>query len=124
MTSEQQYNSLVESLRLIASSADEQLATLPDFVSATDEIATTFGDAFLLLPQLREARKIAPAATEAIIELDDWFSSMPRDGSIIDAASLKSHSFWERARELAVEALRKLGEDRKNPNLEHISWVE
>jgi hypothetical protein len=45
MTPEDQYRLLVDALRLVAASADEQVYSLRDFVCVTDEVATTFGDA-------------------------------------------------------------------------------
>ena len=42
MTPHDQYELLVESLQLLAADADDQLAYLPDFVVATDEVAGNF----------------------------------------------------------------------------------
>ncbi|REJ94637.1 MAG: hypothetical protein DWQ35_07860 [Planctomycetota bacterium] len=124
MTPEQQYHSLVESVRLIAASKEEQLSALPDFVSATDEIAGCYGDAYLLVPQLVRGGLIRVEAVESLKRLDDWFEDMPVDGSIASVASLDTHEFWERARQLAADALSKLGEDKRPPNLSHIFWTQ
>ena len=124
MTPEQQLQSIVESLRLIAAPADLQLSLLPDFVCATDEVATTYGDAFLLVPQLVRAGLINEAAKESLAELDDWFEDMPRNSTISDRSSLRNHEFWETARKLAKNALRSLGEEVRAPDLSHISWID
>lgn len=124
MTLDQQYSALVESLRLVAAPADLQVCILPDFVSVTDEVSTTFGDAFLLLPQLECAGRVSARASAAVKELDSWFAGMPTDGSIAPAESLAAHDFWRSARELAATALEGLGEDVKPPDLTHINWVE
>ena len=110
MTPQDQYKLLLESLRLVAAPASEQLAAVPDFVSVTDEVSTTFGDAVLLLPQLERSGRVSPAGGDAIRRLDAWFDAMPTDGSIADPSSLERHEFWAHARQLAADALGVLGE--------------
>lgn len=122
MTPKDQYDLLVDSLLLVAASADEQVSALPDFVCVTDEVATTFGDAFLLVPQLERAGLVSPDAGSALRVLDEFFERMPDDGSLADAESLKAHPFWAEARRLAEEALRKLGEEKRPPRLSGIQW--
>ncbi len=124
MTPEQQLRSVIESLRLVAAPAPVQLAVLPDYVSPTDEVATTFGDAYLLVPQLLRAQAIPPEAAKRMAELDAWFANMPKDGSIADPKTLETHSFWNTARQLAKAALDELGEDACSPDLSHISWID
>ena len=124
MTPERQLRSVIESLQLVAAPASVQLSVLPEFVSATDEVATTFGDAYLLVPQLVRAGRISPDAAACISRLDAWFAGMPTDGSVADAATLESHEFWETARKLAVDALTALGEKARKPDLSHIFWTE
>jgi len=124
MTPEQQLRSVIESLRLVAAPAPVQLAVLPDYVSPTDEVATTFGDAYLLVPQLVRAQAIPPAAAKRMAELDAWFASMPKDGSLADPETLETHSFWNTARQLAKAALDELGQDACSPDLSHISWID
>lgn len=46
---------LVDSLRLAALPADQQVAALPDFVHVPDEVALLYDDAWRLVPQIREA---------------------------------------------------------------------
>ncbi len=124
MTPEQKLQTVIESLRLVAAPASVQLSVLPDFVSPTDEIATTFGDAYLLVPQLLRAGLINSKAAECISRLDEWFANMPMDGSIADPETLKNHAFWETARKLAAATLEALVEEVRDPNLSHISWTE
>lgn len=48
------YKIIIESLRLVASLSDVQFKSLPKFVKLPDEIALTYHDAYLLVPQLDE----------------------------------------------------------------------
>jgi len=123
MTPKEQYDLLIGSVLLVAASADEQVSTLPDFVVVTDEVATTFGDAFLLVPQLERAGLVSSEAASALRELDEYFESMPDDDRLADPASLHDHPFWEEARRLATDALAKLGEAKRPPKLPGTTWV-
>jgi len=123
MTPEDQYRQLVDSVLLVAASADEQVSSLPTFVVVTDEVATTFGDAFLLVPQLESAGLVSTDAASALRELDNHFEGMPDDDRLADPASLRDHPFWEDARRLAMDALAKLGEDKGPPRLSRITWI-
>jgi hypothetical protein len=122
MTSKEQYNIVVESLRLVATSAEQQQAALPDFASLTDEVATTFGDAFLLVSQLEQAGFVSEVASAALRRLDAFLGCMPNE-NIADPESLKTHEFWARARVLASEALDALGEENRPPQLGWIAWL-
>lgn len=124
LTSNQRFRYVVESLRLVAAPAVQQMSVLPDFVSATDEVSTTFGDAYLPVPQLVAEGMIGSEAAALLASLDDWFDRMPTDGSICGNESLGTHEFWETARRFANAALRSLGEEAGKPELSHIGWVE
>lgn len=124
MTPKQQLQSLIESLQLLAAPAELQLSILPNFVIATDEIATTFGDSYLLVPQLVRHGYIGVDAADQLAKLDSWFVDLPNDGSISDPESLKSHEFWASARILATETLKLLNEELRPPDLSNINWVE
>jgi hypothetical protein len=123
MEPSQQYDMLVQSLRLVAVSAEEQIASLPDFVSVTDEIVSGYGDAFLLVPQLERAGRIAAEAAGVLRRLDELFGSMPEDEALADAESLAVHPFWAEARLLATEALDKLGEEKRPPDFSATRWI-
>ena len=127
MTPHEQYALLVESLQLLAADADDQLAYLPDFVVATDEIAENFYDAFLLLPQLEEGGMVGRGAADIIRRVNHIFDSLPPmpDGSLADyAADLRNHDFWARARVVAKEALLALNERVVPPKFLHTMWVK
>jgi hypothetical protein len=123
MKPEDQYRLLVEALRLMAASPEEQVSSLPDFVCVADEVATTFGDAYLLMPQLERAGLVSQDAALATRRLDDLFEAIPKDGSLADQESFTTHPFWSQARSLAAEALQRLGEETRPPDLSAITWV-
>lgn len=123
MTPKDQYSLLLDSVLLVAASADDQVSALPDFVCVTDEVASTFGDAFLLVPQLERAGLVAAEAAHALRALDEFFERMPDDRPLAEPESLKDHPFWTEARRLAGIALNKLGEERRPPQLSGTEWV-
>ena len=124
MTPSDQYSLLVDALRLVAISAEAQIASLPDFVCVTDEVATTFGDAYLLVPQLERGGLVSTAAAVALERLDDFFEAMPEDDALAEPESLSSHPFWAKARTLAADSLRLLDEEVRPPELSTIRWVK
>ncbi len=127
MTLHDQYELLVESLQLLAADADDQLAYLPDFVVATDEVAGNFYDAFLLLPQLEDGGMVERSAGDVIRQVDRLFDSRPtmRYGSLAYyAARLRNDDFWARARVAAKEALLALNEEVVTPKFLHTTWVK
>ncbi len=114
---------LVDSLLLVLASADEQVSALPSFVCVADEVATTFGSAFLLVPQLERAGLVFADAGYAPIVLDEFLERMPDDAGLEDAESLARLPFWAEARRLAKLALDKLGEKWRPPKLSGVVWV-
>lgn len=123
ITPEQQLQMVIESLRLVAAPAEQQLAALPEYVCITDEVMLTYYDAFLLVPQLVDAGLIEATAAESLTHLDNWFED-PQDPSITDPESLKTHAYWATARTLAAEALGQLGKDVVPPDLSYIFWSQ
>ena len=124
MTPEQQLHYIIESLRLVAAPAELQISVLPDFVSPTDEVSTTFGDAYLLVPNLVRLDLIRKDAAGRLADLDAWFEKMPTDGSICETESLKTHEFWQIARNLANDALLALEQEFRKPDLSFIGWIQ
>ena len=117
---DQYYGQLVGSLQLLAADADDQLAFLPDFVVATDEVAGDFVDMFRLLSELEESGMVERSAGDVIRKVDRLFDSRPtmRHGSLAYyAAKLRNDDFWARARVAAKEALLALNEEVVLPEL-------
>ena len=119
-----QYKSLVESLRLLASSYENQLSYLPDFVDIQDEVVTTFGDTFLLLPQLIESDFLSMKAIASIVRCFNWMDMTVRNESISDLESFKNHESWQKVRLFADKALEDMGEEKKKPDLSYINWID
>ena len=119
-----QYKSLVESLRLLASSYENQQSYLPDFVIVQDEVVAVFGDVFLLLPQLIENGFLDNKSIASIIRCFNWMDMATRNEDISDLESFKSHESWQKVRELADKALDDMNESKGKPDLSHIDWVD
>jgi len=124
MDYDQQRKQLVEGLRLVAAPWDQQTAAMPDFVLVADELGSTFYDGYLLLPQLLKKKLVSENAGMAISRVKEWFDQMPRDRTLTPVETLKTDESWERARELAREALNELDEETGPPDLSHISWTK
>lgn len=108
MEDKDRFKLLLESLVLVASSFEDQRKSIPDFAVLADEISSTYGDAYLLVGQLLKAGLVGKTAVKILKELDDHFgSALTYDESeeIGSDEAVRSHPFWERAREIAREAL-------------------
>ena len=119
-----QYKSLVEGLRLLASSYEDQQGYLPTFAIVQDEVIAVFGDAFLLLPQLIEADLLSKEAIASIIRCFNLMDMAVRNESTSGAESFRHHETWQKVRSLANQALNKMGEARGKPDLSHIDWID
>ncbi len=106
-----QYKLLVDSLKLLGLSYNEQKSFLPDFVgdNIQDDVVSEFDNAFRLLPQLMDDNKLSYLAVNKILSC---FIAMDMNISNTDLTdeSFKSGESWERVRELAREALEEMGE--------------
>lgn len=123
---EGKYEHLVESLRLLAADAEDQLTLLPDFVVPTDEVASEFDNAFLLLPQLEESAIAGENASNVIRQVDSLLDEMPTESEepLSDPSTeLRNSEFWSRARAAARGALLALDEEVTLPKLHHIAWA-
>jgi hypothetical protein len=118
------YNVLVQSIMLVASTYETQIATLPEFVHSPDEIALIYNDAYLITPQLKEQKLISLNTLPILKELDDLFDAMSEDKSLWTFEKLKDDKSWKRSRELAFLILEELGVSYNIPNLSFINWVK
>ena len=117
---DQYYGHLVGSLQLLAADAEHQLAFLPDFVVATDEVAGDFLDMFHLLSELEEVGMVERSAGDVIRQVKKLLDSEPTipPGPVkYYAARLKNDDFWACARVAAKEALLALNEEVVLPEL-------
>ena len=74
------YNNLIQSLRLVASPYDIQVLSLPDFVNVTDEIALIYNEAYIMAPQLNNI--ITPHIAKMLDDLDKLFEKMSEEESL------------------------------------------
>jgi len=118
---------MIQALRLLAADFENQIKALPDYVCIPDEVALTFGDAFLLLDQIREANLVSEQQSAAIEEIDDYLDviqSKTDTDNPWTLEAMKTSCDWQHLRVLARKALVLLGEspDAK-PDLGYITYV-
>ena len=98
------YNILVESLKLLAASFEEQRNLLSDFADITDDVISSFENAFLLLPEIIESGKLDNISISYILRTFNWMSWSIRNADLDDFSSKE----WDKVRNLAREALVKM----------------
>jgi hypothetical protein len=103
---------LVNALQLVALPLDRQVAVLPSFVNVQDEVMLLYADAFLGVPQLRDAGVVSADQEALLAELDELL-----DGDL-------TGDRWDASRRLATEALTMLGEPPDEPRFDGVSWVQ
>lgn len=116
------YNNLIQSLRLVASSSDIQISSLPDFVNIADEIALIYNESYMMVSQIDNI--ITPYVMKMLDDLDKLFNRMSEDESLWNIKSLNDNDLWLKSRELGRLILNELKEECINPNLDFISWVK
>ncbi|MGD8780273.1 MAG: hypothetical protein PVH88_15065 [Ignavibacteria bacterium] len=115
---------LVESLKLVCSSYEEQKKYLPKFVEIQDEVVATFTDAFLLMPQLVENNFLSIKAIAFIIRSYNWMEIGMRNNETSNVNSFKDHDIWKKVRESAKEALKAMDVKNGKPDLYYLNSIE
>ncbi len=118
------YNTLVQSLRLVAAPFEIQTTSLPEFVNVPDEIALIYNESYLIAPQLKDKNLISAKILGMLERLDQIFEEMSEVKPIWTLERLRNDSSWERLRILALDILRELNEPDGRPNLDFIDWTE
>lgn len=118
------YNNLIQALRLIASGANIQIDSFPQYVNVADEIALLYNDIYLLVPQLVDSGIISSEHIDILFQIDHLFEVMSNDKSIWSTIMLENHANWKQARLLALEALKSLNVPYETPNLDFVKWVK
>ena len=121
MNLELMYKSLVESLRLLASSYEKQKDYLPEFIVVQDEVISLFGDSFLTAPQLIEKGLLSNDAIASMIRCYNLMEMARRNQETPNDFRVKES--WNRVRELANLTLEKMNEEFKEPDLSFVDWV-
>lgn len=122
MKTEDVYNNLIQSLRLVSSPPNIQVEVLPDFVNVPDEIALIYNESYIMVPQVNDV--ISPYALKILDDLDKLFEEMSKVQSLWNIESLKNDDSWKKSRELGHLILNELNETYTKPNLNFIKWVK
>jgi len=117
-----QYKLLVNSLKLLGISYEEQVSFLPDYADIKDDVVSEFINAFYLVPQLMEKNKLSYKAVNKILycyvllELNLSIEERSTD------SAFETHESWEQVRVLAREALTEMGESIEAPPKDSIDF--
>lgn len=104
MNIEEQYNMLIEGLKLLSVSYEDQVSFLPEFADVPDDVIGSFENAFLLLPQLVENNKLSNRVISSILRTYNKMQWCLRNVELDDF----SNDEWNRLRELSKESVRLL----------------
>lgn len=106
MESEEQYKLVLESLKLLSATLEEQKKYLPEFADIPDDVTSSFENAFLLLPQLIENNKFSNLSIAGLLRVYNKMQWCLRNIELDDF----SNEEWNKVRELAKQALHFIGE--------------
>ena len=70
------YRQLIEAIRLVAVSYDDQVTCLPSFVHMPDEIALSYNDRYLLVPQFIDQGLLRKEDIGELVEIDALFERL------------------------------------------------
>lgn len=118
------YNNLIQVLRLVASEANVQIESFPQYVNVTDEIALLYSDIYSLVPQLVDAGLILPQHLAILNRIDNLFEVMSNDETLWNLGRLEDNASWKQSRLLAFEALMELNVSYEKPNLDFVKWMK
>lgn len=110
---------LVEALHLLAAPYQVQLASLPSFVPAADEIALLFDDCYSIVPELLERGAITEPQADAVRRVDAALEVMSENKSDVWSHRGMEHApEWQAVRALASKALCMFAEAPRQPVLD------
>lgn len=99
------YNRMLESVRILALSADEQISVLNGCV-VSDEIALSFHDDVGTWAEVLINNKLINTKQyQKILEIDNKFDKMSDDKSLWTDEQLKSSDIWGECRKMGQELL-------------------
>ncbi len=111
-----QYKKVVENLKLLASSLEDQESYLPDFADVPEDVISSFENAFLLLPALVENNKLTNDSIASILRLNNKVQWCIRNLDLDDF----SNAEWNKVREMARDTLQIMGEPIGKPDKNYI----
>lgn len=107
-----QYKKIIECLKLLSLSFEEQKTYFPEFVEVPFEIIDTFDNAVLQLPNLVEIGRLDNKAIASLLRLQNMMnftSSNPKFKDLEDEQFRMSDE-WNKVREMARDTLQIMGE--------------
>ncbi|PYF69368.1 hypothetical protein [Pedobacter nutrimenti] len=116
MEAREHYIKVVESLRLLSSSYEDQKKYLPDFADVPDDVTSSFENAFILIPSLIEKGEFSYKAIASIIRVYNKMEWCLRNVDLDDFSNME----WNKLRELSKETLSVLDEPIQQPNMKYI----
>jgi len=111
-----QYKTVINSLKLLSLSLNEQEAYLPEFADVPDDVLSSFENAFLLLPPLIEANNFSNNSIASILRLNNKIQWCLRNVDLDDFSNIE----WNNVRQMAKEVLRTLDIPLDKPDLDSI----
>ena len=110
---------MIEVLKLMACSANEQQAALPDFVVVADEIALLFDDEIRLIDT-----SVCPHdLRDGLRAIDERLSTMSEAPSLWTVNALATSPEWQALRDTARRLLLSLGVEVSHPDLSWAAYV-
>lgn len=116
MEFQEQYKKVIESLKLLAASLEQQKDYLPEFADVPDDVTSSLENAFLLLPQLIDSGKFSNASIASFLRLYNKVQWCLRNIDLDDFANEE----WNKVRGLAKETLQLIGESVEKPDPRYI----
>src|SRR5579859_8177862 len=108
---------LIQSLQLLAACYEQQVKALPAFVDVPDEVALTFGEAFLLTDPLVKEGLITIYQQAELKQLDALLDQMSDNKDLWTLTALQASPQWEHVRHLAENILKSFLIPKEMPDL-------
>ncbi len=117
-----QRTKIIESIKLLALPYSEQIICFPDFVDVPFEVLDTFGNNFLVLPQLIENHCFSYQGIAWLLRLNNLINMLVNDIELknLEEEQFKNHPKWKSLRLMARDTLIELGEEIGKPNRKYI----
>jgi hypothetical protein len=114
---------VLELLKLMASSAGEQVKAFPDFVVVADEIALLFDDEMRFADGQGLISKLDAVALERLRAIGERLERMTGKSQFWTLEALGSAPEWDFIRRTACSILSDLGVPRDPPNLGWVTYI-
>lgn len=116
MKQENTYKMLIESLKLLALSYEEQKKSLPDFADVPEDVVSSFENSFLLLPNLIEKDMFSNSGLASLLRVYNSIQWCVRNVDLDDFANEE----WNKVRNLSKETLKLMGEPIEKPDMDYV----